>query len=160
MTNSAAVGVTYSGSSTAFTVADLTKVWVLCDVYENDLPNIALGQDVRVVVDGYPDRPLSGKFSQIDPSLDLGFLKLGMFANATFTAKTKEPRPVVPTSSILLLHDRNWVYIPDGGDRFHRVEVTLGAVLSGNRQELLSGVRTGQLVVSNVLQLESTLEAQ
>jgi len=174
VTNAAAVGVTYSGSSTAFTVADLTKVWVLCDVYENDLPNIALGQEARIVVDGYPEKPLLGKISEIDPTLDPsirtakvrieivnpGFLKLGMFVNATFTAKTKEPRPVVPTSAILHLHDRNWVFIPVGGDRFQRVEVQLGAVLPGSHQELTLGVKAGQLVVSNVLQLESTLEAQ
>lgn len=174
VTNAAAVGVTYSGSSTAFTVADLTHVWVICDVYANDLPNIALGQNARIVVDGYPNQPLIGSISEIDPSLDPsirtakvriqvnnpGFLKLGMFVNATFTAKTVAPRPVVPTSAILHLHDRNWVFVPAGNGRFRRVGVELGAILPGERQEVTQGLQPGQQVVSNVLQLESTLEAQ
>lgn len=174
VTNAAAVGVTYSGSSTAFTVADLTQVWVVCDVYANDLPNIALGQRARIVVDGYPDHPLSGVISEVDPSLDPsirtakvriqvanpGFLKLGMFVNATFTAKTITPRPAVPTSAILHLHDRNWVYVPAGGNRFRRVQVEVGTLLPGDRQEITSGLQPGQMVVSNVLQLEQTLEGQ
>ena len=174
VTSAAAVGVTYSGSSTAFTVADLSRVWVVCDVYENDLPNIALGQQVSIVVDGYPTQPLTGRISEVDPTLDAslrtakvrievanpGFLKLGMFVNATFTARSSSPRPVVPTTAILHLHDRNWVFIPVGAKQFRRVEVQLGTVLAGNRQELVSGIPAGQLVVSNVLQLEATLEAQ
>jgi cobalt-zinc-cadmium efflux system membrane fusion protein len=174
VTNAAAVGVTYSGSSTAFTIADLTHVWVLCDVYANDIPNIAIGQSAKIVVDGYPDHPFTGTISEIDPSLDPGlrtakvriqvdnpgFLKLGMFVNATFTAKTMEPHPVVPMSAILHLHDRNWVFMPVGRNEFRRVEVQLGAQLPGDLQELTSGVPANQPVVSNVLQLESTLEGQ
>lgn len=174
VTNAAAVGVTYSGSSNAFTVADLSHVWVMCDVYANDLPNIALGQEVRIMVDGYANQPLTGRISEIDPTLDPsirtakvrievanpGFLRLGLFVNATFTAKTSEPHPVVPTSAILHLHDRDWVFVPASDNRFRRVAVQLGAVLPGNRQEITSGIQGGQQVVSNVLQLEATLEAQ
>ncbi|WP_334238684.1 efflux RND transporter periplasmic adaptor subunit [Terriglobus sp. ADX1] len=174
VTNAAAVGVTYSGSSNAFTVADLSHVWVMCDVYANDLPNIALGQEVRIMVDGYANQPLTGRISEIDPTLDPsirtakvrievanpGFLRLGLFVNATFTAKTSEPHPVVPTSAILHLHDRDWVFVPASDNRFRRVAVQLGTVLPGNRQEITSGIQGSQQVVSNVLQLEATLEAQ
>ena len=174
VTNSAAVGVTYSGSSTAFTVADLSTVWVLCDVYENDLPKISLGQTAKIKINGYPDKLLTGKISEIDPTLDPtirtakvrievanpGFLKLGMFVNATFAGKTNEIHAVVPSSAILHLHDRDWVFIPAGDNKFKRVEVHGGQMLSDNRQELLSGISPGQQVVSNVLQLEATLEAQ
>ncbi len=174
VTNSAAVGVTYSGSSTAFTVADLSTVWVLCDVYENDLPKISLGQTAKIKINGYPDKLLTGKISEIDPTLDPtirtakvrievanpGFLKLGMFVNATFGGKTNEIHPVVPASAILHLHDREWVFVPAGDKKFKRVKVHGGQMLSDNRQELLSGIAPGQQVVSNVLQLEATLEAQ
>lgn len=174
VTNSAAVGVTYSGSSTAFTVADLSTVWVLCDVYENDLPKISLGQTAKIKINGYPDKLLTGRISEIDPTLDPsirtakvrievvnpGFLKLGMFVNATFVGKTNEIHPVVPASAILHLHDRDWVFVPGGDNKFKRVEVHGGQMLSDNRQELLSGINPGQQVVSNVLQLEATLEAQ
>jgi membrane fusion protein, heavy metal efflux system len=174
VTNAAAVGVTYAGSSTAFTVADLTTVWVLCDVYEDDIPKIALGQTGTIRLNAYPDRPLTGVISEIDPSLDPnirtakvrlevpnpGFLKLGMFVTATLRGKTLEKHAVVPASAILHLHDREWVYVPADGNRFRRVEVRGGDMLPGNRQELLSGISGGQQVVSNVLQLETTLEAQ
>ena len=174
VTNAAAVGVTYSGSSTAFTIADLTTVWILCDVYENDLPKIALGQEAKIHPNGYPDKVLTGTISEIDPSLDPtlrtakvriqmknpGFLKLGMFVNATFESRGTDLFPVVPADAILHLHDRDWVFIPAGGNRFKRVEVHGGDMLPGNKQELLSGINPGQQVVSNVLQLEETLENQ
>jgi cobalt-zinc-cadmium efflux system membrane fusion protein len=174
VTNSAAVGVTYSGSSTVFTIADLTNIWVLCDIYENDLPKIALGQTARIDVSGYPGKVLNGRISEIDPLLDPsvrtakvrveipnpGFLKLGMFVTASFDSKEKVQHTVVPSYAILHLHDRDWVYVPAGGNRFRRVEVHAGNMLPGNKQELLSGIAPGQQVVSNVLQLEATLEAQ
>jgi cobalt-zinc-cadmium efflux system membrane fusion protein len=60
----------------------------------------------------------------------------------------------------LHLHDRDWVYIPAGDKQFKRVEVTAGDTLPGNNQQILSGIGPGQQVVSEVLQLEATLEAQ
>lgn len=174
VTNAAAVGVTYSGSSTAFTIADLSSVWIICDVYENDLSKIAVGQTAKIDVNGYPGKVLTGRVSEIDPMLDPtirtakvrvevpnpGFLKLGMFVNATFDSRTIEHHAVVPAYAILHLHDRDWVFTPAGGNHFRRVEVRSGATLPGNRQEILSGIAPGQQVVSNVLQLEATLEAQ
>jgi cobalt-zinc-cadmium efflux system membrane fusion protein len=174
VTNAAAVGVTFSGSSTAFTIADLSSVWVLCDVYENDLPKVALGQAAEVRVNGYPGKVLTGTISEIDPSLDPslrtakvriqmpnpGYLRLGMFVTATFISKKSDTYPVVPAAAVLHLHDRDWVFVPAGGGKFRRVEIKGGAMLAGDRQEILSGIQPGQQVVSNVLQLEATLEAQ
>jgi len=174
VTNAAAAGITFSGSSTVFTIADLSTVWVLCDVYENDLPKIALGQTATIYTNAYPGRPLTGRISDIEPILDPsirtakvrielpnpGFLKMGMFVTATFQSKEKQTHTVVPATAVLHLRDRDWVYVAAGDSRFQRVEVHAGQVLSGNRQELLSGLSVGQAIVSNVLQLESTLEAQ
>ena len=174
VTNAAAAGVTFSGSSTVFTIADLSSVWILCDVYENDLPKIALGQTASIYTNAYPARLLTGRISDIEPILDPsirtakvrielpnpGFLKIGMFVTATFQSKEKQTHTVVPATAILHLRDRDWVYVAAGDSRFQRVEVHAGQMLSGNRQELLSGLSVGQSVVSNVLQLESTLEAQ
>ena len=174
VTNSAAAGVTYSGSSTVFTIADLSTVWIICDVYENDIPKIQLGQTAKITLDAYPDKVLTGRISDIGPILDPavrtakvrievpnpGILKLGMFVHATLQSKTKEARAAVPASAVLHLHDRDWVFIPAGDNRFQRVEVHGGNMLPGNMQELLSGINVGQPVVSNVLQLEATLEAQ
>jgi cobalt-zinc-cadmium efflux system membrane fusion protein len=174
VTNAAAAGVAFSGSSTAFTIADLSTVWILCDVYENDLSKIALGQSARIRINAYPDRELTGRISDIVPILDPnmrtakvrievrnpGILKVGMFVTAAFESKAKAVHAVVPASAVLHLHDRDWVFIPSGNNHFKRVEVHGGNMLSGNRQELLSGISDGQQVVSNVLQLEATLEAQ
>ena len=174
VTNAAAAGVTFSGSSTVFTIADMSSLWILCDVYENDLPKIALGQTATIYANAYPGRPLTGRISDIEPILDPsirtakvrielanpGFLKIGMFVTATFQSKEKHTRTVVPATSVLHLRDRDWVYVAAGDGNFQRVEVHAGQMLSGNRQELLSGLSVGQSVVSNVLQLESALEAQ
>ena len=169
VTNAAAAGVSLSGTATAFTIADLSAVWILCDVYENDIPKIKLGQEARFVLNAYPDHPLIGHISDIGPVLDPslrtakvrievanpGIIKLGMFGSATFTSLKKETHAVVPADAVLHLHDRDWVYLPAGGNQFKRTEVHAGKMLDGNRQEILSGLQPGQQVVTNALLLET-----
>jgi membrane fusion protein, heavy metal efflux system len=173
VTQAAAAGVTFSGSATAFTVADLSSVWIICDVYENDIPKLALGQEAKIELNAYPDRPLSGRISDIGPVLDPairtakvrievanpGILKLGMFVTASFASLKKEHFALVPAPSVLHLHDRDWVFVPAPNNQFRRVEVKAGDMV-GDKQEILAGISSGQSVVSNVLQLEATLEAQ
>jgi len=158
VTNAAAAGVTLSGSATAFTIADLSTVWILADVYENDIPKIKLGQESRFILNAYPDHPLIGHISDIGPVLDPslrtakvrievanpGILKLGMFGTATFTSLRKETHAAVPADAVLHLHDRDWVYLPAGGSQFKRTEVHAGKMLDGDRQEILSGIQPGQ----------------
>jgi membrane fusion protein, heavy metal efflux system len=174
VTNAAAAGMTYAGSSTLFTIADLSTVWILCDVYENDIPKIHLGQEALIHASAYPDRLLTGRITDIGPVLDPnirtakirieirnpGMLKLGMFVTATFEGRHKEAHAIVPSSAILHLHDRDWVFVPAGGRQFRRVEVDAGNILPGDKQEILSGIAPGQQVVSQVLQLEATLETR
>jgi len=174
VTNAAAAGVTYSGSATAFTVADLSVVWVICDVYENDIPKLALGQIAKIRLNAYPDRLLTGHISDIGPVLDPnirtakvrvevpnpGILKIGMFVTAIFQSLQKERYALVPAPSVLHLHDRDWVFVPADGNKFRRVEVKAGQIVGGDKQAILAGIQAGQQVVSNVLQLEATLEAQ
>jgi membrane fusion protein, heavy metal efflux system len=181
VTQAAAAGVTFSGSATAFTIADLSSVWVICDVYENDIPKLALGQEARIKIDAYPDRVILGHISDIGPVLDPsirtakvrievpnpGILKLGMFVTATFQSLKKQNFALVPAPAVLHLHDRDWVFVPAGGNNFRRVEVKAGNMV-GDKQEILAEIDnarevpfpSGQQVVSNVLQLEATLEAQ
>jgi cobalt-zinc-cadmium efflux system membrane fusion protein len=174
VTIAAAAGVNFSGSSTAFTIADLSVVWIICDVYENDIPKIHLGQEALIHANAYPDGTLRGHITDIGPVLDPsirtakvrieirnpGILKLGMFVTATFESRNKQAFAVVPSTAILHLHDRDWVFIPAGGKQFKRVEVNAGDMLPGNNQQILSGIAPGQQVVSEVLQLEATLEAK
>lgn len=169
VTNAAAAGAGLSGSATAFTIADLSHVWVVCDVYENDIPSLRLGQRATIHMDAYPDRVLTGHISDIGPILDPslrtakvrievanpGFLRLGMFATATFTSLATHTYAVVPEDAVLHLHDRDWVFVPAGGSQFKRTEVHAGQMLSGNRQQILSGLAPGQQVVTNALLLET-----
>jgi cobalt-zinc-cadmium efflux system membrane fusion protein len=169
VTNAAAAGVSLSGSATAFTIADLSTVWIVADVYENDIPKLALGQEAKIKLNAFPDRPLTGKISDIGPILDPslrtakvrievanpGFLKLGMFATATFTGRNKETHAVVPADAVLHLHDREWVFLPAGGSQFKRTEVHAGRMIDAGHQEILSGLAPGQQVVANALLLET-----
>lgn len=165
-----AAGVSLSGSSTAFTIADLTHVWVICDVYENDLPKIQLGDTAQIHINAYPDKILSGRVSDIGPVLDPsirtakvrievanpGILKLGMFVSATFSSKQKETVTVVPSTAVLHLHDRDWVFVPAGDGQFKRTEVHGGKYLAGGKQEV-AGLDPDVKVVANALSLESTV---
>lgn len=169
VTNAAAAGVTLSGSATAFTIADLSSVWILCDVYENDLPKVRVGQEAKITLSAYPDKSLTGRISDIAPVLDPslrtakvriqvsnpGILRLGMFVTATFTSRSKEAHAAVPADAVLHLHDRDWIYEPAGENHFRRVEVRAGDMLPGNRQEILSGIDPGQQVVTHALLLET-----
>jgi cobalt-zinc-cadmium efflux system membrane fusion protein len=82
-----------------------------------------------------------------------------MFVTATFVSQQKQHLALVPAPSILHLHDREWVFVPAGNNQFRRVEVKAGQMV-GDKQAILAGIQSGQKVVSNVLQLEETLEAQ
>ena len=169
VTNAAAAGVGLSGSATAFTIADLSQVWIVCDVYENDIPKIAVGQEASIHLNAFPDKPVTGHISDIGPILDPslrtakvrvevknpGFIRLGMFATATFTSRIKEVHAVVPSAAVLHLHDRDWVFVPVGSDQFRRTEVRAGKMLPGNQQEILSGIAPGQQVAGNALMLET-----
>ena len=174
ITESAAAGVALSGTATAFTIADLSSVWIICDVYENDLPKVTLGQEAKIKLAAYPDRILTGRVSDIGPVLDPtirtakvrievanpGILRLGMFVTTTLLSRTTVTHASVPASAILHLHDREWVFVPAGQGQFKRVEVTGGSMLPGGQQEILSGITPGQQVVKDVLNLQATGEAQ
>jgi cobalt-zinc-cadmium efflux system membrane fusion protein len=174
ITEAAATGVSLSGTATAFTIADLSSVWIICDVYENDLPKVTVGQQAQIKLTAYPDRILTGRVSDIGPVLDPtirtakvrlevanpGILRLGMFVTTTLMSRTTVTHASVPASAILHLHDREWVFVPAGQGQFKRVEVTGGSMLPGGEQEILSGITPGQQVVTDVLNLQATVEAQ
>jgi cobalt-zinc-cadmium efflux system membrane fusion protein len=174
VTYAAAAGVTYSGSPTAFTIADLSVVWIICDVYESDLPEVRLGQEAQIRLNAFPGKVFTGRISDIGPVLDPtirtaklrievpnpGTFRLGMYVTATLLSRDKVAHAVVPATAILHLHDRDWVFEPAGNNQFKRVEVTTGDMLPGNMQEILSNIAPGQQVVKQVLELEATAEAQ
>jgi len=161
-----------AATANPFTISDLSTVWILCDVYENDLANVHLGESADIKVAAYPDKTFSGTISNIGAVLDPnirtakvrievknpGLMKVGMFVVATFHGQKEETHAVVPASAILHLHDRDWVYVAAGDKKFKRLEVKAGATLPNNMQEILSGVQVGQQVVTNALVLQNTVE--
>ncbi len=165
-------GVQALAAPNPFTISDLSRVWIVCDVYENDLAFVQLGEYVDVRLNAYPDKVLKGRISNIapimDPSLHTakvrlevpnpGLMRVGMFVTATFHGKKQEKHAIVPATAVLHLHDRNWVYVPVEAGQFKRVEVTAGGMLAGNAQEILAGIGPGQKVVENALVFENTVE--
>ena len=155
-----------------FTISDVSHVWILCDVYENDLPQVKLGQYADIRLNAFPNRVLRGRISNIgqilDPNLrtakvrleveNPGLMRFGMFVTATFHGETKERHATVPAAAVLHIHDRDWVYTPIGGGRFRRLEVVGGNMLPGNQQEIVSGLKPGDPVVANALVLQNTME--
>ncbi len=172
VTDAAAAGVGLSGSSTAFTIADLSHVWVICDVYENDLSTLHLGQVAVIHLNAYPDRVIKGTISDIgavlDPSLRTAkvriqvdnpnmLMRIGMFVTAVLEGQRPEMHTVIPATAILHLEDRDWVYTPDGNSGFRRIEVRAGAMLAGNQQEVMSGLQPGQKVVTQALSMQNAV---
>jgi len=156
-----------------FTISDLSTTWVVCDVYENDLANVRVGDPADVRLNAYPDRVFKAKVNNIGSILDPnirtakvrlevenpGIMRLGMFVRASFRGQTTETHTIVPATAILHMHDRDFVYVPAAEKKFRRVEVVAGDALADNTtmQEVKTGLQPGQQVVSNALVLDHVL---
>ncbi|MFZ0589798.1 MAG: efflux RND transporter periplasmic adaptor subunit [Bryobacteraceae bacterium] len=165
-------GIQALSSPNPMTISDMSHVWVMCDVYENNLPQVHLNEFTDIHLTAYPNRILKGRISNIGPILDPnlrtakvrlvvenpGMLRLGMFVTATFHGLRPEKHASVPATAILHLHDRDWVFAPGENGYFRRVEVVSGNMLPGNMQEIVSGISPGTRVVSNALVLDNTVE--
>ena len=168
-----AAGTQGLASPNPFTISDLTHVWIVCDVYENDMAFVRLGEYADIHLNAYPKLALKGKVSNIstilDPSIrtakvrievqNPGIMRLGMFVRATFHGQTREMHTIVPSSAVLHMHDRDFVFVPAPDKKFLRVEVVGGDVLTENTklQEIKSGLKPGQPVVTNALVLDHVL---
>jgi cobalt-zinc-cadmium efflux system membrane fusion protein len=155
-----------------FTIADLSTVWALCDVYENDLAIVRVGDKADVELNAYPGRAFHGRISNIGKVLDPntraakvrivlsnpGMMRTGMFLTATFFGKKGVLYAVVPSSAILHLHDHDWVFIPANNNSFRRVEVHSGKTLDNNMQIVQIGIQPGQQVVKDALALNAESE--
>ncbi len=167
-----ASGVQGLSGPNPFTIADLSYVWIVCDVYENDLDAVHVGEYADVHLNAFPKQTLKGRIDNILPVLDPnlrtakvrievknpGMIRIGMFATATFYGKQPETHAAIPATAILHLHDREWIYTPLGNGRFRRSEVVTGSTLPNNQQEIVSGIKPGDQVVSNALDLQNTVE--
>jgi len=164
---------TLDNSPNLFTIANIDDVWIVCDVYENNLANLSVGQNAEIHFNAFPDKDVTGRISEIDPILDPairtakvrvqvrnpGYMKIGMFVSAIFRSQKQTARLVVPASAIVHLHDEDFVYAAAGGGSFTRVRVVSGDMLPGNMQVVQSGLQAGQQVVNNALELQSTVRS-
>ena len=181
VTASGAAGITYAGAGGSLLIADLSHIWVVCDVYENDLATVHLGQRALIHINALPGQAFNGTISDIGAQLDAslrtakvriqvenpaGQLRLGMFATASLLGARPQPETAVPTTSVLQLHDLTYVYVPagqptaQGSSDFRRVPVKTGRTLDGGVVEILAGLTPGQLVVTNALDLQNTVDQQ
>ena len=169
-----AAGVQGLTSPNPFTISDLSYVWILCDVYENDLANVHLGEQADIRVNGYPGQVFTGIINNIGPILDAnirtakvrievrnpGLMRPGMFVTATFYGLHKQKRAAVPATAVVHLHDADWVYVLVENNQFRRTTVVGGDMLPGEMQEIISGLTPGQRVVANALEFQTTVGQQ
>jgi len=154
-----------------FTISDMSHVWIVCDVWENKMAQVRVGEYADIRLAAYPDRVLKGRISNIFPIIDPtirtakvrievmnpGLMRLGMFVTAIFHGDTMERRAMVPAAAIVHLHDRQWVFAPTGNGTFRRTEVVAGDMLPNNMQEIVKGLNPGAQVVANALVFQNTV---
>ncbi len=174
VTASAAAGITYAGNTGSLTIADLSHIWVIVDVYENDLAQVHMGQHVDIHMSAYPGQTFDGTISDIGATLDASIrtakvrivvknpnneLRIGMFAAGTIFGSSPQSHPAVPAAAVLHLHDTTYVFVPSGEPGvFRRVNVKAGPTLPGNVVEIDGGLAAGQQVVASALDLQNTAD--
>ena len=162
-------------SPNLYTIADLSRVWMLCDVYENNLSQVHLGDHAAVQLNAYPNRKIDGRISNIssllDPTtrtakvrIDLpnpgGLMKPNMFGTVLFVSQSDKTRMAVPVSAILRLQDRDWVFVKLNAKQFRRTQVQGLPAGQVGYQEILAGVQPGDQVAANALQFSRAVENQ
>ena len=162
-------------SPNLFTIADLIRVWVLCDVYENDLGEVRLGDAAEIRLNAYPDKMYHGKVANIARVLDPatrsakvrivlpnrdGSLRPGMFAVVTFRLGKPQSRIVVPSTAVIRLQDKDWVFRKEGPQQFRRIEVHTRGENSDGVQRIRDGLNAGQEIVANALEFSSAVAEQ
>ena len=150
-------------SQNLFTVADLSTVYVLVNVYESDISKLQTGDPVKIMTLSYPDKTFTGKIDKIDNMLDPdnkvmharikienpgNLLKPGMFANIVIKAKSGEDLPVINANALVFDNDKNYVIVVDGKAKVHIQPVTIKKTVE-DRAYISSGLKPGDRVVAS-----------
>lgn len=153
-----------------FTIADLGQVWVVCDVFENDLGEVHLGDSAEIRLNAFPDRIFKGRVTNISRVLDPntrsakvrivlsnqdGVLRSGMFAVATFRSRELTDRIVVPATAVMRLHDKDWVFRKESDKQFRKIAVRADGLAPDGMQEIRSGVNVGDELVTDALEFST-----
>ena len=157
-------------SPNLFTIANLGQVWLVCDVFENDLGEVHVGDAADIRLNAFPDHVLKGKVADISRVLDPntrsakvrivlpnpdGSLRTGMFAVATFRSRKTTDRVVVPATAIMRLHDKDWVFRREGANQFRKIAITADGLAPDGMQEVREGVKPGDELVINALEFST-----
>jgi len=170
-------GMRFMPGEMLFRIADLTTVWLVVEVFEQDIGGVRLGQAVQVHINAYPDRQFSGKAGFIYPTLATetrtvkvrvelpngeGLLKPGLFGSVTLTEiDGKDARLAVPDSAVIDSGTRQIVLLSRGNGHFEPRAVKLGLQTDGYRQ-VLEGLEAGDEVVTRanfLIDAESNLKS-
>ena len=170
-------GMRFMPGEMLFRIGDLSSVWLVADVFEQDMGGVRLGQAVQVHIHAYPDRQFSGKAGFIYPTLATetrtvkvrvelpngeGLLKPGLYGSVTLTERDgKDARLAVPDSAVIDSGTRQIVLLSRGNGHFEPRTVKLGLQADGYRQ-VLEGLEAGDEVVTRanfLIDAESNLTA-
>jgi len=163
-------------SPNLFTIADLSEVWVVCDVFENDLGQVHPGDPAEVRLNAFPDHAFHGKISDISRVLDPntrsakarivlanphGALRPGMYAVASFRSRKLQQHLVIPSTSVMRLQDRDWVFRKDGAQTFRQIEVhPVGETPDGMHEIQDGAISPEQEIVTNALEFSAAMAGQ
>ncbi len=171
-----AQGMRFMPGEVLYQIADLSSVWVIADVPEQDIGQVALGGHSQVTVDAYPERTFTGKVDFVYPTLNSAtrtaqirieianpqeLLKPAMFAYAQIAVGKDGKVLTVPTSAVIDSGTRQVVLVRLSEGRFEPRTVSLGS-RSDDYVEVLSGVVAGEQVVTSanfLIDAESNLKA-
>ena len=167
----------YVGADTPlFTVADLSRVWVLMDLYEMDLGRVKVGDRARFTADGLPGRTFDARIDFIYPTISSetrtlkarlsldnrdGLLRPGMYGHVDVAASHGRPTLVIPAEAVVNTGDISYVFVARGGGRFEPRRVWTGSG-DGDRVTVLQGLAEGDTVVASasfLIDSESRLKA-
>ncbi|HEX9046870.1 MAG TPA: efflux RND transporter periplasmic adaptor subunit, partial [Verrucomicrobiae bacterium] len=147
-----------------YRLADLGIVWVIAQIYEQDLPFIRLGHEAVVKVASLPDREFRGRVTFIYPNVDEKtrtarvrlefenpgyFLKPGMFVSAEIQAELEDSAVLAPESAVLRSGAKNTVFVALPGGKFEARDVTLGVEAENDFVQVLDGVNAGERIVTS-----------
>jgi len=145
-----------------YTVADLSRVWVVGSVYEYELPWLELGQDAAVELDYLPGEPMHGELTYISPFLDpktrtaevrleldnaAGKLKPEMFGNVVIVGAPRPGVLAIPSEAVIRSGTRAIAIVSLGGGRFEPRDLELGLDSGDGWLEVRSGLREAEIVV-------------
>lgn len=146
-----------------YAIADLSRVWVMVDLYEDDMPWVREGDEASLQVAGIPGRIFSGKLARIYPYLDMKTrtvkarlefanrglaLKPDMFAQVEVQAARKVDALTVPSEAVVRTGTQEQVFVQRAPGRYEPRTVTLGVAANGQTQ-IVDGVEEGELVVTS-----------